>query len=355
VGYVKSHQEIVLVMKSLLRNILLIIAIAILLFVMVFLLNFFNSKIITKADYKSDLAVVSGDISVMNWNLGYAGLGKDSDFYMDGGQMFYPPSKAAVTTNLSGIKNILKTNKSDFHIFQEISESDSLTLGVNVLAGVTDVLSEYDMHYSSDFRTRFIPTKWALRHGLGSFSRVKSKPASLIRLTNEPTKLGGVIQRQYHIVSTEFKHADGTEWVLLNIHLSAFDEAGNIRLKQLGELIEIADKLYQSGKHVIVGGDWNIQISDSEFPTTTKEEFLFWRTKLPKEKILPGWEIVVDHEIPTMRSNERPYIKGENFTSIIDGYMVSPNVEVVSVQTIDTNFEFTDHQPIKARFKAKPK
>jgi exonuclease III len=342
-------------MRRFIKTIIAIVFAALLLLAAVFSFNFFGNGIVIKNEIKTDLPIVSGDISVLNWNLGYAGLGKDSDFYMDGGVMFSPPSKEIVETNLAGIRNILSENKSDFHIFQEISEPDMLTLGVDVLKGVKDELSDYSMHYSSDFRTRFIPTKWALRHGLGAFTRIKTSPVDLIRLTNEPTKLGGVIQRQYHMVTTEFEHADGTQWILLNLHLSAFDEGGNVRLKQLNELIVIADTFYQSGKHVIVGGDWNIQLSDTEFPTTTKEEFLFWRTKLPREKILPGWEIVVDENTPTMRSNERPYTKGENFTSIIDGYMVSPNVDTISVETIDTNFEFTDHQPVKAVFRAKTK
>ena len=342
-------------MKRFIQRIAAIILAVSLFVVMIFAINYFSTGIATKKSVKSELPMASGDISVLNWNLGYAGLGKDSDFYMDGGKMFSPPSKAIVETNLAGIRNILSQNNSDFHIFQEISEPDMLTLGVDVLKGVTEELSGYSNHYSADFRTKFIPTKWALKHGLGVYYRVETRPVRLIRLTNEPTKLGGVIQRQYHIVATDFEERDGTQWVLLNIHLSAFDEGGNVRLKQLNEMIGIADTFYQAGKHVIVGGDWNIQLSDTEFSTTTKEEFLFWRTKLPRKKILTGWEIVVDENTPTMRSNERPYTKGENFTSIIDGYMVSPNVKTLSVETIDTDFEFTDHQPVKAVFRAKVK
>ncbi|NNC36245.1 MAG: hypothetical protein HKO02_02215 [Hyphomonadaceae bacterium] len=320
---------------------------------LIFALNFFNNDIDVKTEPVSGLAPVSGDISILNWNIGYAGLGKDSDFYMDGGEMLKPPSRQAVETNLAGIQTVLKNYKSDFHIFQEISEPDMLNLGVEVLEGVKDQLVSYSMHYSSDFRTKLIPTRWALRHGLAVFSRVNASPVEIIRLSNEPTRLGGIVQRQYHIAATEFGHADGSDWILLNIHLSAFDEGGDIRLKQLNELIEIANDYYKFGKHVIVGGDWNIQLSDAEFPNTTKDEFLFWRTKLPQEQILPGWQIIVDETTPTMRSNERPYSKGENFTSIIDGYMISPNVDAISVKTIDTNFEFTDHQPILGVFRAK--
>jgi endonuclease/exonuclease/phosphatase family metal-dependent hydrolase len=41
-----------------------------------------------------------------------------------------------------------------------------------------------------------------------------------------------------------------------------------------------------------------------------------------------------------------PYQKGKTKTTIIDFYVVSPNVEVKAVHTIATGFKFSDHQPV---------
>jgi hypothetical protein len=38
---------------------------------------------------------------------------------------------------------------------------------------------------------------------------------------------------------------------------------------------------------------------------------------------------------------------------VIDGFYVSPNVEIVSVQTTDTGFQNTDHMPVLAAFRAR--
>ena len=43
------------------------------------------------------------DLTVYAWNIGYAGLGKDSDFFMDGGKMVDPPSQEAVEENMAAI------------------------------------------------------------------------------------------------------------------------------------------------------------------------------------------------------------------------------------------------------------
>ncbi|MEQ1931738.1 MAG: hypothetical protein ABL957_14575, partial [Parvularculaceae bacterium] len=45
----------------------------------------------------------SGAIEVMTWNLGYGGLGAESEFFADGGKDYLPPSRAIVDKNIAGI------------------------------------------------------------------------------------------------------------------------------------------------------------------------------------------------------------------------------------------------------------
>lgn len=37
----------------------------------------------------------------------------------------------------------------------------------------------------------------------------------------------------------------------------------------------------------------------------------------------------------------------------IDGFIVSPNVEVTSVETLDAGFAYSDHNPVKLQVKLK--
>ena len=39
-------------------------------------------------------------ITIMTWNLGYGGLGEESNFIADGGKSILPPSKAIVSKNM---------------------------------------------------------------------------------------------------------------------------------------------------------------------------------------------------------------------------------------------------------------
>ncbi len=340
-------------MKKSLFLVLKIAAALLLLMVLIVALNFFNGSLKTKQGRIDGLPEAGNTITVLNWNIGYAGLGKESDFIMDGGENLLPPSEEIVRKNLGGIQAVLKENKADFIFIQEVSEPDMLNLGVDVLDGVKDPLKDYDWLFSYDIRTQFIPKNAAVKHGLASFARVDTAPVRLIRLPLEPTRLQGILQRQYHIQAREFTDANGNQWALLNLHLSAFDEGGNVRMKQVDKVIGIADELYAQGKYVVIGGDWNMQLAPTDFTYTTEKEDLFWLAVFPHDKVKNGWQIVADTNTPTVRSNERPYLAGENYTTVIDGYFVSPNVEVVSVKTINTDFEYTDHQPVAGVFKAK--
>jgi len=314
--------------------------------------NYLTSGVRIQKNSSEHSRAIESVITIFNWNIGYAGLGKESDFIMDGGENLLPPSKEIVEKNVAGIAGILKSHPSDFYIIQEVSKPDMLNLGVDVLGGVRDALPDHSSWFTYDFNSHLIPTKWALKHGLSTFMPFVKADMTVRRLPNEPDRIGGIIQRQYHIQVTEFSEND-REWALLNIHLSAFDEGGNIRVQQFERLLEIAGKYYAQGKHVVIGGDWNMQLTLTDFPNTTKEEDLFWLKKLPVDKLPEGWQLVFDSNIATIRTNERPYVKGENYTTIIDGFLVSPNVDVLSISGIDTNFEYTDHQPVMAKFQAR--
>ena len=56
----------------------------------------------------------------MTFNMGYASLGKDEDFVLDGGKSGRPNSKTIVNDYLDGIKTILTEHTQDFYFIQEV-------------------------------------------------------------------------------------------------------------------------------------------------------------------------------------------------------------------------------------------
>nr|WP_321441728.1 hypothetical protein [uncultured Hyphomonas sp.] len=282
---------------------------------------------------------------VMVWNIGYAGLGEESDFKADGGEMLRPPGKDVVKKNLAGIQGVLKQAEPDVVLMQELAGPGFLTMGVDVLGGVKDTLADYSMFFSSDIRTRFFPGPMSLKHGLGTFMRVAHEPTEIVRIAEEPGTIMGFIKRRYHVQVTELD-VSGQAWVLINVHLSAFDEGANTRMTQVREVLDLADSYYQQGKAVAVGGDWNMRLAPTDFAYTADDSAQFWIHDFPWEELKEGWQLAIDPAVPSVRTNEQPYQAGRNYTTNIDGLLLSPNVVVESAKGFDLGFQYTDHQPV---------
>ncbi len=136
------------------------------------------------------------------------------------------------------------------------------------------------------------------------------------------------------------------------MHLAAFDPDAAVRTRQLRELMAWAQRQYENGQHVVLAGDWNFRIAETNFPNTTDERFLFWLFPFPQEALPEGWRIGADASVPSVRTNYQPYAPGENYVTTIDGFIVSPNVAIESLSGVDLGFEHTDHQPVRARVRA---
>lgn len=299
------------------------------------------------------LAPAEQPLVIMTWNIGYAGLGEESDFKADGGEMLRPPSKAVIRKNLAGIQEVLRREQPDVVLMQELAGPGFLTRGVNVVAGVKAALADYGMTFSSDIRTRLFPGPLSLKHGLGTFLHVANGGTEIVRIAEEPGPIMGFIRRRYHVQVTELD-VSGQPWVLINVHLSAFDEGADTRMVQLREVLALAGSYYAQGKAVAMGGDWNMRLAPTDFAYSASDDAQFWLHDFPREELGEGWQIAMDPSVPSVRTNEQPYKAGVNYTTNIDGLVVSPNVQIDSARGIDLGFRFTDHQPVVLTLSRKP-
>ena len=54
--------------------------------------------------------------------------------------------------------------------------------------------------------------------------------------------------------------------------------------------------------------------------------------------------------VPSCRNADRAYAPGESFVLTVDGFLVSENVEITALETVDAGFECSDHNPVSMRF-----
>ena len=68
-----------------------------------------------------------------------------------------------------------------------------------------------------------------------------------------------------------------------------------------------------------------------------------------------GFNLVYDESKNSARLNNKPYVKDSEGTYgfIIDGYIASDNIEVLEVETLNQEYRYSDHNPVKLRYKLK--
>ena len=93
----------------------------------------YRPKPVEDVPFTSNNEMLSKDkpYSIMSWNLGFAGLGKDEDFFMDGGKKSKPDSKKVVENYFAGIKKTIGSYESDILFVQEIDVKSARTYKIN--------------------------------------------------------------------------------------------------------------------------------------------------------------------------------------------------------------------------------
>lgn len=289
-------------------------------------------------------------ISVVIWNLGYGGLGQDSDFFADGGKGYLPPSRRAVRESVAAIASWLGASDADVIMTQENARASAVNLWVDLKRTTDAALNDYDHVFNPDFQTRLLLPPLRIRNGPATYVRTGLRDSELWPLPDDGDPYAGALRRRYAALVTRVDGPGGC-WTFVNVHTSAFDEGAALRRRQIESLMARAEQERAAGRRVVLGGDFNLRLAPTTFPHTTAEKFLFWVHDFPLDVLPQGWRVAADGSVPTVRTNERPYQAGQNYTTVIDGYILSPEVELVSVQGVDLGFRHSDHQPVRAVFR----
>ena len=253
------------------------------------------------------------EVSILTWNIGYAGLGNNEDFFMDGGKKVRPDSKSVVHKYFKGIKATLGTHPSDIVFIQEIDIKAKRTWSMNQFEALKSFTGKGGA-FAYNFKCVYVPFPLpAIGHvesGISTYTDFEISSAERISLPvpfKWPIRLANLKRCMLvtRIPVYENGGASGRELVLVNFHLEAFDN-GEGKINQTRNLKEFIDSEYAKGNYVIAGGDFNQKFPGSEaFPIVWKNG---WAPgQLDADMLDEGWNFVFDDSKPTCRSNLKPY------------------------------------------------
>lgn len=319
---------------------------------------------LTAADYKpkavsdamcsiseqAEAVDISQPFTVLTWNTGYGGLGMDSDFFMDGGKMVDPPSQETVEANMQGIRDFLKEAQADAYFLQEVDLDSSRSGGVNQYAYYGEALpasSAFAYNYKCNFVPFPLPPIGKVQSGIATFSDklVKTVPqrVSLPSPFSWPASTANL--KRCLLVTRLPIEGSKREVVLVNLHLEAYDD-GEGKRQQTEMLLSLLEQEYEKGNYVIAGGDFN-QTFPGMLEASPMQDTELWTPGVLDSADLPvDWQYVCDGSTATCRLLNKPYDKGNQQLYVIDGFLLSPNVQVNSVEAIDLDFQHTDHNPV---------
>lgn len=291
------------------------------------------------------------ELRVLTWNIGYGALGKDADIYIDGGTSLRALSKQQIISAADAIAQELARTSSDLICIQEIARASFLTRDVDVRRVIDAALPNRDRYFWGDLKTVMLPRMLGISNGMATYCAKLSNQCHIVDLPDATANMLGFIKKPYvGLVNQLPIHGTDKAWVVMNIHLPIFNTTQAERTAQLAYLFAVAKAQYEKGNFVVIAGDWNTRLCPTFFDHKTDPKFLTVFTDFPQECLPAGWHIHTDLSVPTIRSLNTAFKRGQTYTTIFDGFVVSPNVRASFIKTLDLDFAYTDHQPVEAKF-----
>lgn len=289
-------------------------------------------------------------LEVLSWNIGYAGLGEGSDFFMDGGKDVKSADRATVEKYLAGIKDYIASDPADLIMLQEVDVNSARTYGINEAEYLAGANSVHALNYSCPFVPFPMPPMGRINSGIFTTTDYAIDSAERVALPcpfSWPVSTANL--KRCLLVSYLPIEGSDKQLVLVNLHLEAYDD-GEGKIAQTNQLKEFISAEYEKGNYVIAGGDFNQTFPGSlnTYPIINPE---LWTPGVLDNSLLPeGWSFVYDTRVPTCRLLNQPYDPSDlEHTQhyIIDGFIISPNVELNNIESIDLGFENSDHNPVR--------
>ncbi len=307
---------------------------------------------LTVSNVNSETLPDSGTIRVLSWNTGYGALGDNADFFMDGGKSVNTASRERVLKNISDIAEVIRQEDPDIVFLQEVDQNSMRSHHVNEVEMYVDLFPDMEASFAYNFRVPFIPYPippiGTVNSGVETLSKWHQTEAVREQLPCPFSWPVRVANLKRCLLISRIPAADGKELVLVNLHLEAYD-SGEGKIAQTNQLKALLENEAAKGNYVIAGGDFNQIFSNVDSSAYPILEGMWLPGEIDISEFGSGLQFLMDSSVPTCRSLDRVYEgadKNHFQYYMIDGFIVSSNLDVKSLETLDEEFVSSDHNPV---------
>ena len=309
-------------------------------------------------------------IRLLSWNLGYGALGDDADYFMDGGTKVYTDNKKRVYENLDYDLSVIEEAGADIVCVQEIDRNSSRSWHIdefeyftqNTSLPALSAQSIFALNYKVAYIPLPVPPMGKIYGGISLFSDYEIEEAQRISLPCPFDWPYRILNLKRCLEVTRFPvEGSDKQLVVINLHLEAFDN-GEGKAAQTLVLKEVLDAEVSKGNYVIAVGDFNQTFGGTDtanFPAVGKEGDFWMPGLIDENEFGEEFSLYQDEKVASGRSLDRALTEADSTLPsdfqyyIIDGMIVSDNIEVEDFFVEDHGFYSSDHNPMIIDFKLK--
>ena len=297
------------------------------------------------------------ELHLVTWNTGYGALDEREDCYWDGGKGVYGESKEVVEENIGAMKSKVRELNPDIFLLQELDLDSKRSYYVDEYASFREefVETQYNNTFARNFKAGLVPLPLnqmtgKVDAGIATFAKYQMTDSERIQLPIPfawPMRMFNL--KRCLLVNRIPLEGSAKELIIINLHLEAYDD-GEGKAKQLKMLMDIMQEELDAGNYVIAGGDFNQTFSTTNYQKYPKMND--WVCPVIDASSYPDFTFKMDDTHPTCRSLYKVYKDADKSSFqyyMIDGFIVSKNVTITSLETIDLDFKNTDHNPISMK------
>ena len=287
-------------------------------------------------------------LTIVTWNIGYAGLGADMDFFYDGGKRVRD-TREHTQANLEHILDVLHRTQADIILLQEVDRCSKRTYRIDEVESLRRAFPDYTLTFAYNYKSRWVPIPLGcpmgrVEAGVVILSRVEPLEAVRWQYPSSfpfPVRLFNL---KRCLLTALFLTPQGDTLMVGNTHNTAYD-TGGMRTQEMDFLQKMLFQSDSDGISVLVGGDWN-QYPPGYRPRPEELTHPYFR---PEEVDGSGFSsfsrFVYDTLQPSLRYLDRPYVDGA-LTTLTDFFLLSDALQVLSVETLPEAFAASDHNPV---------
>lgn len=310
----------------------------------------------------SDVMKTQKKYTVVTYNVGFGAFSPEYSFFMDGGEYARAFDEQAVMANTQGAIRVLQQLQPDLLLFQEVDLDSTRSYHINQMEMFIQAIPGYSSNFAINYDSPYYLYPLTQPHGkslsgLATFARFTMGSAVRRSLPAEDGwRKYFDLDRCYSV--TKIPVENGKTLCLYHVHLSAYAEESELIYQQLEVLFEDMQQEYQAGNYVIAGGDFNKDLlGDSSQYFLSQQDWgdngmPGWAQPFPTDRIPEHFTLCREEPVqtPSCRDSSEPYTSGQTYVTVVDGFICSDNIQVEKTQVIDTQFSYSDHNPVELTF-----